>query len=161
MTAVEVILMKVFFFSFEEDLPWAHICCQSSSFCMWATTTAWPLTDKWYRSMPGNPTQVAEAECTKLNQGWPNEGFFNNMQRFLQCNINAFKKKVTDYQIIHGKDLNHGKKKFLRTKMLEYANISKGGNITDKFFPSWYFLLFFLLVLSKFTITYIENLKEK
>ena len=50
-----------------EDSPWANICCQSSSFCMWVAATAEPLTDKWCRSGPGNRTRAIEVERTKFN----------------------------------------------------------------------------------------------
>ena len=59
----------VFSFSFfaEEDSPWANIHYQSSPFCMWATTTAQPLTEEWGRPSPGNWTQAAEVEHAELN----------------------------------------------------------------------------------------------
>ena len=64
----------MFCFSAEEDSPWTNTCCQCSCFCVWAATTAWPLTDKLYRSAPGKWIWVAKLECITQppgHQGWP------------------------------------------------------------------------------------------
>ena len=55
------------FFSAEEDSPWANICANLPLFFMWATATAWLLTDKWCGSTPGNWTWAAKGEHTELN----------------------------------------------------------------------------------------------
>ena len=48
-------------------------------FCMWATTTAWPLTNEWCRSAPGNWIQAIEVEWAKQplgHWGWPTRSFY-------------------------------------------------------------------------------------
>ena len=36
-------------------------------FCVWATTTTWTLTEKWYKSSPRNQTQATEFEHAEFN----------------------------------------------------------------------------------------------
>ena len=61
------IYLFIYLFIAEEDLPWANNHCQSSYFYVWATTTAWPLTEEWCWSTPRNQAQAPEAEHAKLN----------------------------------------------------------------------------------------------
>ena len=64
-------LLFIIYYSFiyfaAEDSPWANICCQSSSFRIWAAARAWPLTDERRRSIPGNQPRATEAEQAELN----------------------------------------------------------------------------------------------
>ena len=56
-----------FFFFPEEDLPWANICCQSSSILYVGCCHSMATNTRVGRSVPRNQTCTAEAEHTELN----------------------------------------------------------------------------------------------
>ena len=48
-------------------MPWAKICCQSSSFFLYLSCHQNVVTDEWYRSTPGNWAWATEVEHIELN----------------------------------------------------------------------------------------------
>ena len=52
--------------SADAELPWANICCQSSTFCMWAAATARPLTDDGCRSVQGTEPRPLKRNTLNL-----------------------------------------------------------------------------------------------
>ena len=56
------------YFFAEEDMPWANVYANIPLFfSMWATSTAWPLTEQC-RSAPRSQTQATKVECTELKR---------------------------------------------------------------------------------------------